>query len=324
MTDRSRRARLGLREVFGWTPCRRVLADLLYAARGRRTNPPTRFGPSSLSILKPRLSLATWLRRRRADRRVPVYNLFNRVAAPKEAGYSVRVTFARDFRGGRYTYDSHLGTDFAVPIGTPVVAAAPGVVLRIANDYDRGGLKVCIDHGAGLLTTSNHLARALVAVGDQVGRGEVVGLSGASGIEFLLMFPWLAPHLHFNTWLNGEPTDPYGLPDGGDVALWLGGNDPTPHAGAAGDRAGFEATAWDAAAVDAAIAACGDPRYRARMERIDDLPRRAAEVIVQRNYRSIAFAEFPPLYARRFARQPVLDLPFSGDDFIGAALPEPD
>ena len=38
-------------------------------------------------------------------------------------------------------------------------------------------------------------------------RGGVIGLSGASGIEFILFFPWVAPHLHLNVWLNGEPIE---------------------------------------------------------------------------------------------------------------------
>jgi hypothetical protein len=51
----------------------------------------------------------------------------------------------RDFRGGTLTYDSHNGTDFAVPPGTIVVAAAPGRVLRASSEFNRGGLKVFVD-----------------------------------------------------------------------------------------------------------------------------------------------------------------------------------
>ena len=86
----------------------------------------------------------------------------------------MRVTQVRDFRGGTLTYDSHNGTDFAVPVGTEVLAAAPGRVFRVSNEFHRGGLKVFIDHGAGLITTSNHLARSLVRPGDVVR----VGLKG--------------------------------------------------------------------------------------------------------------------------------------------------
>src|SRR5690349_16025495 len=112
---------LSWREILGLTPGRQVLDDVLYVARGPATMPRSRVGLSSLRLLRPRLALGTWLGRRRRDRRVPIYNFFNRVPSPPGEPYSARVTYARDFRGGRYTYDGHLGTDFAVPIGTPVV-----------------------------------------------------------------------------------------------------------------------------------------------------------------------------------------------------------
>jgi murein DD-endopeptidase len=166
--------------------------------------------------------LRTWLGRRRADRRVPIYNLFNRTPTPIADGWSVRKTQVRDFRGGTLTYDSHNGTDFAVPPGTIVVAAAPGRVLRVSSEFNRGGLKVFVDHGRGLVTTSNHLGRALVRDGDLVRRGQPIALSGASGIDMFLMFPWNVPHVHFNVWLNGEPVDPFAgwaVSPGGDRTI---------------------------------------------------------------------------------------------------------
>ncbi len=78
-----------------------------------------------------------------------MYNLFNRTPTPLEDGWSVRKTQVTDFRGGTLTYDSHNGTDFAVPVGTVVVAPAPGKVLRISSEFNRGGLKVFLDHGRG-------------------------------------------------------------------------------------------------------------------------------------------------------------------------------
>ena len=83
-----------------------------------------------------------------------------------------------DFRGRDLTYDSHNGTDFAVPVGTKVLAAAGGEVVRIVSEFNRGGLKIFIDHGGGLMTTSAHLARPLVKVGQIVARGEAIALSG--------------------------------------------------------------------------------------------------------------------------------------------------
>jgi len=308
---------IGIAETFGLSPAKDALADVRRVFRGSPHVPKTQWDVTSARIFKPSISIPTWLRRTRADGLVPVYNFFNRVPQPKDEGYSVRVTYARDFRGGRWTYDGHLGTDFACPVGTPIVAAAPGVVLRVACELDRGGLKVCVDHGEGLFTTHNHLARALVKVGDRVARGQVVGLSGASGAEFVLCFPWVAPHLHYNVWLNGEPMDPFAV--AGEASLWRRRNDPEPARDTGDDR--FAPTAWDASAVDAAIDACLDPPVREAMRALPTVDRRAAEVLVLRNYRPTLFSDAPALHRERFARAPRLDLPFRAADFRGAWLP---
>jgi murein DD-endopeptidase len=200
-----------------------------------------------------------------------------------------------------------------------VVAAAPGLVTRIANDFDRGGLKVCIDHGAGLFTTSNHLAQATVKVGERVTRGQIIGRSGASGMEFVLFFPWVSPHLHFNTWLNGVAVDPFAAAEG-EESLWRSRNAPVPHEGPSEDH--FEPSAWSASGVARAITACRDPVERARMEAIDDLSSRAAEVLVMRNYHPSMFETFPDLYERTSPRRAVLDLPFRAEHAAGVLLPD--
>src|SRR5262245_2215382 len=264
-------------ETFGITPLGTRLAEMAVVFRGAEGVPPSRFDASSLGIFQPGLALRTWLGRRRTDRRVPIYNLFNRTPTPIADGWSVRKTQVRDFRGGTLTYDSHNGTDFAVPPGTVVVAAAPGRVLRFSSEFNRGGLKVFVDHGRGLVTTSNHLGRALVRVGDLVRRGQPIALSGASGIDMLLMFPWNVPHVHFNVWLNGEPVDPFATP--GEESIWRRANDPVPDDGGSGDDAA--PTAWDAATVDAAIAACDVAAVRDALRAIEPLDVRAMAVLFE-------------------------------------------
>jgi len=318
------RRRVGWLERFGLRPLRSAWPDARKAVLGQEGTPPTEWDWSSTRIFKPAISIPTWLGRTRSDGLVPVYNLVNRHPAPKSAAYSVRVSFCRDFRGGQWTYDGHVGTDFAIPVGTPVTTTAPGKVLRIACEIDHGGLKVCIDHGDGLFTTSGHLSRALVREGELVRRGQVVGLSGASGIEFVLFFPWVAPHLHLNVWLGGEPADPFAAP--GETPLWRAGNHPTPcpdggDDGGDGGLAGFEPSDWDPDGVEASIDACRDPVVRERCRSFGTLERRAAEVLFHRVLTSAAFSSFPPLYRRVAPRRPCLDLPFRERDFRGAWLP---
>jgi len=305
---------------FGDGAWRDIARDAYRALRGTPHQRPTRWGVSSVRIFKPRITARTWLRMGRPDGRVPIYNYFNRNPAPLDQGYSVRVTHCRDYLGGQQTYDGHLGTDFACVIGTPIVTPAPGVVLRVATDMGYGGLKVCIDHGEGLFTTANHLSRCAVTVGQTLGRGQEIGLSGASGMEFVLCFPWVSPHLHFNAWLNGEAVDPYAMAD--EISLWRRRNDPVPWNGApvAGDE-DFRPSRWSAPGVAAAIAACRDPALRARALAFDDLPSRAAEILLIRSYAASACDDFGPLYERRHERRPRLDLPFRAEDYCGAVHP---
>lgn len=314
------RSRIGLLDTFGLRPFDRAWADAKKAVVGNAHVPPSQWGPSSVRIFKPHIALPAWLGIRPADRRVPIYNFFNRNPQPPDQGYSVKVTFCRDWLGGQHTYDGHLGTDFAAPVGTPICAVAPGRVVRVRNELDRGGLKVCIDHGENLFSTSNHLSRALVRVGDVVERGQPIGRCGASGLEFVLFFPWVAPHLHLNLWLNGEPIDPFALD--GEPSLWRRRNDPAPFDGRRpAEDARVGPSAWDEAGVEAAIDACRDPDVRAFARSLPTLEQRAAEVLVARVYRPMMFDAFPPLYRDRHAPRPRLDLPFSADDYVGVRYP---
>lgn len=303
-------------ETFGLRPLPSALRAIKATIFGKKSAPPTQFDLSSTKIFKPTIGLQAWFNQKPANQLVPIYNFFNRIPQPNNEAYSVKVTFARDYLGGQHTYDGHLGTDFVTPVGTKIITGAPGIVLRVKNDLDRGGLKVCIDHGRGLFTTSNHLARALVRPGDCVQRGDVIGLSGASGVEFLMLFPWVAPHLHYNVWLNGTPVDPFATPN--ETSLWMNRNNPTPHVGSS--SAPFEPTQWSHDLITQAISACKDDQLRRAMAQISSLSERAAEVMIQRNYRAVLFSAFPPLYTTTYEREPTLDLPFSPEDYRGASL----
>jgi len=307
-------------DVFGLRPLGPALAPVSRVLFGGNGGPANLWGPSSVRIFKPSIGLPTWAGRVRPDKHVWLYNFFNRVPQPPDQGYSVEVTYCRDFAGGQWTYDGHLGTDFACPVGTPIVSGAAGEVLRVSNELDHGGLKVCVDHGDGLFTTHNHLARALVRPGDRVARGQPVGLSGASGLEFVLFFPWVAPHLHYNVWLDGLPVDPFAMDS--ETSLWRRRNDPVPVDGVAGAETTFTPSAWDPEGVEAAIDACREPHLREELRAVTPLPARAAAVLLKRSYRRALFASLPPLYRERHERSPRLDLPFRREDFRGAWLPD--
>ncbi len=83
----------------------------------------------------------------------------------------------------------HSGADFAAPVGTPVRASNAGRTVLVA-DHFFGGRSVVIDHGMGLYTEYLHLHESRVAEGEQVEKGHVIGLVGATGRA-------TGPHLHW-------------------------------------------------------------------------------------------------------------------------------
>ncbi len=92
----------------------------------------------------------------------------------------------------------HSGTDIAAALGTPVLAAADGVVDLVQPDMYFTGQTIMIDHGLGLKTVYAHLSRMDVAEGQHISRGQVIGLVGASGRA-------TGPHLHWGaSWLDAR------------------------------------------------------------------------------------------------------------------------
>lgn len=96
----------------------------------------------------------------------------------------------------------HAGIDIAVPIGTPIHAAAAGTVV-IAEWVSGYGNYTCINHGGGLATCYAHQESFAVSVGQSVAQGQVIGYTGCTG-------HCLGPHLHFEVRINGTPVDPMG------------------------------------------------------------------------------------------------------------------
>ena len=94
----------------------------------------------------------------------------------------------------------HRGIDIAAPVGTLVLAPAPGVVTFAGSVGGR--LFVTIDHGGGLLSTCSFLSDLLVREGDVVVQGQQIALSGSGHAGDV------SPSLHLGVRLAGQYVDP--------------------------------------------------------------------------------------------------------------------
>jgi len=122
--------------------------------------------------------------------RVPV-DKFIRISSP----FGTR----RSYGGGPMT-SYHEGTDFAIPAGTPVYAPADGVVM-IAEPLAVRGNAVVIDHGWGLYSGYWHLSEFKVTPGQTVKQGDLIALSGNTGLS-------TGAHLHWDMRVRGLNVDP--------------------------------------------------------------------------------------------------------------------
>jgi murein DD-endopeptidase MepM/ murein hydrolase activator NlpD len=101
----------------------------------------------------------------------------------------------RDHRDG-----THEGLDFPGDVGSPVLAAADGVVVQAKNvDNSLAGMFVAIEHAGGVITRYLHNLRNLVSVGDRVRRGQPIALLGQTGTSGTGR-----PHVHFDVKLTLE------------------------------------------------------------------------------------------------------------------------
>lgn len=106
--------------------------------------------------------------------------------------------YRRDPFNGRSAM--HAGLDFRGPIGTPILAAAPGKVVFVGQRSGYGNV-VEVDHGQGILTRYAHLSGFTTKVGSKVAAGEQIAKMGSTGRS-------TGSHLHFEVRLNGVPVNP--------------------------------------------------------------------------------------------------------------------
>jgi murein DD-endopeptidase MepM/ murein hydrolase activator NlpD len=96
----------------------------------------------------------------------------------------------------------HEGLDLGAAYGSPIAAAAGGVVIYAGWEDGYGNL-VVIDHGGGIATAYGHQSQIAVSVGQTVSQGETIGYVGSTGHS-------TGPHLHFEVRVNGQAVDPLG------------------------------------------------------------------------------------------------------------------
>jgi len=101
---------------------------------------------------------------------------------------------------GQRARGNHEGIDFAVPVGTPVLASTGGVVVYAGERGNYGNL-VTIQSPDGIETRYAHLSAINVAKGDAVTAGQEIAKSGNTGLS-------TGPHLHFEVRKGGTPIDP--------------------------------------------------------------------------------------------------------------------
>lgn len=127
-----------------------------------------------------------------------------RLLRPVPKGTRVSSPFGKRLLEGKLVH--HNGTDFAVPVGTPIHAAVDGLVQRAgwedANHPTRGyGLRVMqafMVDGVRYFSWYGHLSKVLVDEGRRLRAGDVVGLSGNTGHS-------TGPHLHFGVRQSDTP-----------------------------------------------------------------------------------------------------------------------
>lgn len=119
-------------------------------------------------------------------------------AAPVDLAVGSSFGFRRDPFNGRSAL--HTGLDFPAAIGTPIRAAAGGIVTAVETHPEYGQL-LTVTHGNGLVTRYAHCAVITVPLGALVRRGQVVAKVGNSGRS-------TGAHLHFEVLVDGVPQDP--------------------------------------------------------------------------------------------------------------------
>jgi murein DD-endopeptidase MepM/ murein hydrolase activator NlpD len=124
--------------------------------------------------------------------------LSSKFIMPLESKITSEFGKARIYNGSLNGY--HSGTDFRAKTPTPIKCVNDGVVV-LAQDRFYAGNSVIVDHGRGIYTCYYHLSKFDVKKGDEVKKGQILGLSGSTGRV-------TGPHLHFAVRVGTTVVDP--------------------------------------------------------------------------------------------------------------------
>ncbi len=129
------------------------------------------------------------------------WNLYSRFDSPLHGELRRTSPFgSRRTYGASTAISAHEGEDYGAVAGTPVYAPAPGGVVLADPLFVRGNA-IVIDHGNGVHTGYWHLSEISVAVGESVGRGQLIGKVGSTGLS-------TGAHLHWELRIGGRAVDP--------------------------------------------------------------------------------------------------------------------
>lgn len=111
------------------------------------------------------------------------------------SGYSLR-----RFHPVQKRWKTHLGTDYAAPEGTPIIATGDGVVIESTYNNNNGNF-VKIKHDDTYMTQNLHMIKQAVRAGQSVRQGQVIGYVGSTGLA-------TGPHVCYRFWKNGKQVNP--------------------------------------------------------------------------------------------------------------------
>lgn len=120
--------------------------------------------------------------------------IYGRPMRPVDKQYVITLPFGAIRYGLWATHDDHWGTDFGCPVGTPCYAAEDGIIFS-AEDPAGWGHYLMLQSGNDYYIYG-HLSEWKVAAGDQVKKGQLIGLTGCTGNCH-------GPHLHFERRYKG-------------------------------------------------------------------------------------------------------------------------